>query len=57
MLIYFVQERLWSLDVGSYEESKSLLKETSAVVQMIQYGVGGLDFNGIDLASVWISFS
>ncbi|XP_038977057.1 endonuclease MutS2 isoform X2 [Phoenix dactylifera] len=39
--------QLWSVDV-SYEESKKLLDETSAAIELIKYGAGGMDFACID---------
>nr|XP_019705262.1 uncharacterized protein LOC105043578 isoform X3 [Elaeis guineensis] len=39
--------QLWSIDV-SYEESKKLLDETSAAIELIKYGAGGMDFGCID---------
>nr|XP_019705261.1 uncharacterized protein LOC105043578 isoform X2 [Elaeis guineensis] len=41
------QAQLWSIDV-SYEESKKLLDETSAAIELIKYGAGGMDFGCID---------
>ncbi|XP_049935905.1 uncharacterized protein LOC116262476 isoform X2 [Nymphaea colorata] len=35
-----------------YEDSLALQKETTTVVEMLKYGVGGLDFASLDLAKV-----
>ncbi|CAN6466155.1 unnamed protein product [Victoria cruziana] len=35
-----------------YQDSLALQKETSTVVEMLKYGVGGLDFASLDLAKV-----
>lgn len=43
--------QLWSVDV-SHAESKNLLAETNAAVEMIKYGVSGMDFNGLDIRRV-----
>ncbi|KAF6156774.1 hypothetical protein GIB67_033243 [Kingdonia uniflora] len=44
--------QLWSLN-QSFVESKRLLAETNAAVEMIKYGgSGGMDFSGIDVALV-----
>ncbi|XP_077233538.1 DNA mismatch repair protein MutS, type 2 isoform X2 [Tasmannia lanceolata] len=36
----------------SYDESKHLLAETTAAVEMLKYGVSGMDFSGLDIALV-----
>ncbi|XP_068635068.1 uncharacterized protein [Aristolochia californica] len=45
------KSKLWSVNV-SYEESKNLLAETNAAVEMIKYGASGMDFSGLDLTLV-----
>uniref|UniRef100_A0A1D1XPS1 MutS2 protein n=1 Tax=Anthurium amnicola TaxID=1678845 RepID=A0A1D1XPS1_9ARAE len=45
------KELLWRLDFG-YEDTKSLLAETAAAVEMIKYGAGGMDLGGIDVVHV-----
>ncbi|KAJ0968840.1 hypothetical protein J5N97_021717 [Dioscorea zingiberensis] len=45
------KERLWQVDL-SYERSLKMLEETTAAVEMIKYGAGGLDFSGIDVVLV-----
>lgn len=49
------QELLWRLDL-SYDDSKGLLAETAAAVEMIKYGAGGLDLGGIDAVLVSVFF-
>lgn len=49
------QAQLWSVDV-SYEKSKELLDETSAAIELIKYGAGGMDFACIDTNLVSSSF-
>lgn len=36
----------------SYDESKNLLAETNAVVELMKYGAGGVDFSGLDVGRV-----
>lgn len=45
------QEKLWDVDL-SYEESKKLLEETAAAVELIKYGAGGMEFAGLDTIMV-----
>ncbi|KAF5203735.1 endonuclease MutS2-like [Thalictrum thalictroides] len=45
------KEHLWKLN-QSYHESKTLLAQTSAAVQMLNYGACGLDFSAIDVLLV-----
>ncbi|XP_019054629.1 PREDICTED: uncharacterized protein LOC104605235 isoform X2 [Nelumbo nucifera] len=45
------KEKLWSFD-QSYEESRILLSETNAAVQMLKHGGCGMDFSGIDVIRV-----
>lgn len=47
------QAQLSHVDV-SFEESNKLLEETAAVVELINYGAGGLDFAGVDTVLVRI---
>lgn len=37
-----------------YAESKNLLAETNAAVELIKYGAGGMDFSGVDVGRVRI---
>ncbi|KAK1286142.1 DNA mismatch repair protein MSH7 [Acorus calamus] len=43
------KEKLWWSAGTSYEESVSLLSETSAAVEMLKYSPSSLDFAGVDL--------
>ncbi|OAY68185.1 Endonuclease MutS2, partial [Ananas comosus] len=45
------REKLWDVDL-SYEESKKLLEETAAAVELIKYGAGGMEFAGLDTIMV-----
>ncbi|KAL5719313.1 hypothetical protein ACHQM5_012108 [Ranunculus cassubicifolius] len=45
------KEQLWKLD-QSYDESKRLLSETNAAVEMLKHGGCGLEFTGIDAVLV-----
>ncbi|XP_072955624.1 uncharacterized protein [Typha angustifolia] len=46
------KEMLWDVEALSYEESKKLLEETAAAVELINYGAGGVDFTGVDTVLV-----
>ncbi|RWR87753.1 endonuclease MutS2-like protein [Cinnamomum micranthum f. kanehirae] len=43
--------QLWAVD-RSYDESKNLLAETNAVVELMKYGAGGVDFSCLDVGRV-----
>ncbi|KAL0923700.1 hypothetical protein M5K25_007767 [Dendrobium thyrsiflorum] len=47
-----VKAQLWSAVELSYEETKMRLEETSAAIEFINYGSGGMDFAGIDVLLV-----
>ncbi|KAI0520580.1 hypothetical protein KFK09_008056 [Dendrobium nobile] len=47
-----VKGQLWSVAELSYEETKMRLEETSAAIEFINYGSGGMDFAGIDVLLV-----
>ena len=42
---------MWRLDL-SYEDSKNLLAETAAAVEMMKYGAAGMEFSGVDAVLV-----
>ncbi|KAK8958055.1 hypothetical protein KSP39_PZI000727 [Platanthera zijinensis] len=44
--------QLWSSPELCYEDSRMLLEETSAAIELINHGGGGLDFAGIDVVLV-----
>ncbi|PKA64181.1 DNA mismatch repair protein MSH1, mitochondrial [Apostasia shenzhenica] len=44
--------QLWATTDLSFEESKKRLEETSAAIELLNYGAGGVDFAGIDVMTV-----
>ena len=47
-----MQKHLWGVEDVSYERSRTLLRETEAVVRLLGTSGGSLDFSGLDTVAV-----